>query len=30
MEGLRDIPGIGKGTVKKIEKYFKNIDNNDS
>jgi hypothetical protein len=27
LEGLKDIPGIGKGTIEKIEKYFKNIDN---
>ena len=30
IEGLKDIPGIGKGTLEKIEKYFKEIDNNES
>ena len=27
MEGLKDIPGIGKTTMKKIQEYFENIDN---
>ena len=27
MEGLKDIPGIGKTTMKKIQNYFENIDN---
>ena len=29
LEGLKEIPGIGKGTLEKIENYFKKIDNNE-
>ena len=29
LEGLKDIPGIGNTTIKKIENYFKKIDKND-